>query len=187
MDLVMAPERKDDGIRIWIEEDQTTLYRALRPPPKKPRKNALFRWLILFSVLVTVASWYAVSHSRHSVMQLSTDPPAEFMVARPEWNAKRRESEQQLARGYWDCVAKVVQWRYHYSLTLPPEPPEEFRVDPSALSNPAAATPESREYYWQKLREVWPTAWKEVYVWDPGWFSDLVKKLQSKVPSNLGL
>ena len=125
-----------------------------------------------------------VYRSTRPQMRLPAEPPANFLVGRPDWSAKRREAEQRLARAYWDCAVTVVQWRYAYGSILPPTPPAEFRVDAGTLPK-AAAAPESRDYYWQRLREVWPVAWKEVYGWETGWFFEPLRYSWSKVINGL--
>ena len=152
-----------------MEEKRREGNRVDLPKPQQRRKEGAGLWLIPLFFPVLLLSLF-VYHSTRPRMRLTSDPPAQFLVARPEWDAKRREAEQRLARAFWDCAVKVIQRRYNYGSILPPTPPAEFRIDLRALPKGAAAPPESRDYYWKRLRVVWPVAWKKVYGWDADWF-----------------
>ena len=167
-----------------MEENRCEGYTVNRPKPKERRKGTLGLWPIPPIFLGVLLSLF-VYRSTRPQMRLAADPPAKFLVGRPDWGAKRREAEQRIARAYWDCAVEVIQWRYSYGSILPPTPPAEFRADVGTLPKAAAAAPESRDYYWQRLRAVWPVAWKEVYGWETGWFFEPLKYSWSRVVKGL--
>jgi len=129
-------------------------------------------WMALGWLLpLGVAALY-VYLSTTRTTELRPDPPAGFVETRPEWDLKRRQTEERLARAYWDCAARVLQWRYTFGSNLPEEPPPDFAIDAQKFPGVGAAEPGSRARYWQKLRRVWllPNAWKKSYRWNPKWF-----------------
>jgi hypothetical protein len=168
-----------------MEEDNCEGYwgKPLKPTkaPKESRDLLLPPFLIIFIVFVVVLLSVFAYLSVQPRVQLAADPPAQFLAARPDWNAKQREAQQKIARAYWDRVVTAVQWRYTYGSTLPLTPPEEFRIVSPSLPSAAADTSESRDFYWQRLREVWPYAWKQVYVWDTQWLSRYIQHLRGRV------
>jgi hypothetical protein len=170
-----SPQRNNAGTPEQFSED----YRAIPWKPQEKRKGRLFIWVMILG-LAGVISGVLIAQSKRSWKQLSADPPAEFLAARPEWDAQRREAEQRIAQAYWDCAVKVLQWHYPYGLSLPATPPEEFQIDAKTQPEPAAVNPGSRDFYWQRLREVWPRAWQEVHSWDLGWLSELLRPLLNK-------
>jgi hypothetical protein len=115
----------------------------------------------------------AILHSMRTRMELAPTPPSEFLQARSEWNAERREAEAQIARAYWDCAVVTLQWKYPHGLSLPEKPLAEFQIDARSLSSALKLAPQSRDRYWQRLRKVWGLrqSWKEVRVWNFDWLT----------------
>jgi hypothetical protein len=81
--------------------------------------------------------------------------------------------DQKIAWAYWESARMDIQWKYPHGQTLPPDPPQEFRVDAKALG-PGATDPATRQLYWRRLRSVWytPETWERKYVFDMNWASD---------------
>ena len=52
--------------------------------------------VILVALFLGVVAYFGVP----TRMELVPNPPAEFLQDRPEWDARRREAEGQLARAY---------------------------------------------------------------------------------------
>ena len=125
------------------------------------------RWLIL---LIPLGVFVALSV--RPVWRLHVDASPEFLQPDPSWNAKRRASEEEVARGYWKSAVGAVQWEYGFGSTLPATPPEDFRVEEA---NPhmegLERDPATRARYWAKFRQVWllPQTWERSYGWDTGW------------------
>jgi hypothetical protein len=125
------------------------------------------RWFI---ILLPVGLFVILSV--HGVMRLKPEPPPEFMQADPGWDARRRVQEEELARGYWKSAVGAVQWEYGYGATLPPGPPEDFKIeDHSSHTNGLEQDPAVRVRYWMRFRQVWilPHTWEKSYTWDVGW------------------
>ena len=162
-------------------------------PKERRRKHKVKRkwtfatlWLILIVPLAILASLF-VYRSLRPRLRLRDDPPSEFVAARPEWGNRRRQAEQVLARAYWDCAVNVIQWHYYHGSDLPPTAPEVFQIEVGALPDGVTAPKEARDFYWQRLRNVWlqPESWKEIYGWDDEWFFTLLRDLQSRVARHL--
>ena len=129
--------------------------------------------VIIISLFLAVVAYFAIP----TRMELVSTPPVEFLQARPEWDAKRREAEARLARAYWDCAIVTLQWKYPYGIPLPENPPAEFQVDVRVFADAMKLAPQSRNRYWQRLGEVWRLrqSWHEVRVWDFDWFTSPLK------------
>src|SRR5450759_2795685 len=115
---------------------------------------------IVALVLVVIA--YA---SVRSEFRLQPDMPIEFFDGSRLPRAKRA-SEEKIAKAYWGCAVKQVQWKYGYAHRLPDEPPPEFSVSASEMG-PVANDEAVRRHYWQQLRTTWSvsSAWKNQYEW----------------------
>jgi hypothetical protein len=122
------------------------------------RKHDVTVIIVFVVCLVTYASF-------RSELRLRPDMPVEFFDGSRIPPAKRA-SEEKIAKAYWDCAVKQVQWKYGYAHRLPDEPPAEFSVSSDEIG-PAANNDAVRQRYWQRLREVWnvPSAWKTRYEW----------------------
>jgi len=123
----------------------------------------------LLALASTVVAYFAIP----TRMELVPMPPVEFFEARPEWDARRLEIEQRLARAYWDCAVVTIQWKYPYGLRLPEDPPGEFQIDARLLADARKLAPQSRERYWKRLQNVWHLreSWHRVRVWNSGWLT----------------
>jgi hypothetical protein len=113
--------------------------------------------------LVLVAIAYA---SVRSEFRLQPDMPVEFFDGSRVPRA-RRASEEKIAKAYWTCAVKQVQWKYGYAQRLPDEPPPEFSVSASEIG-PVASDEAIRRFYWQRLRATWnvSSVWKTQYDWN---------------------
>ena len=73
-------------------------------------------------------------------------------------------------------------------MTLPEEPPAEFKVDPKDVPGGAVkADPTARTRYWHKVRDAWasPQAWEATSLnsdWIGGTLQETATKVRSKVP-----
>jgi hypothetical protein len=170
-----------------MEQEYGNPYRMEGSKQNKRRQATVYLFILQLSFLAVIGLSFFVYFSWRPRMRLMAEPPAQFLAGSAEWNVRRRSAEQPIARAYWDCAVKLVQWAYPFGTALPPTPPPEFQIHAQELPNPTAATPESRDYYWQRLREAWPEAWRKAYVWDTGWISDFINNLRSRVPSLPGL
>jgi hypothetical protein len=98
-----------------------------------------------------------------SEFRLQFDMPHEFFDAR-QVAKEKRASEEKIARAYWNCAVKQVQWKYGYAHRLPEAPPDEFLLNESEIG--AAARDQAlRRHYWQQLH----TAWNMSSVWQTRW------------------
>ena len=108
-------------------------------------------------VLVLIPALLAIYGLGPSIARLRQQPPASFYHDDPNWSARQRLREERLARGYWGIALGDIQTRYGFETALPPDPPDNFKVEenagPSTTPNVDSA---ARTKYWEKLREVWP-------------------------------
>jgi len=111
--------------------------------------------------------------------QLRADPPAAFMDNHPGWSAKRRASEDEVARAYWQAAIQNVQDKYNFGTPLPEQPPREFKIDAPSPPN----SPDERAHYWEKLREVWgtPEAWEQTSDSSSGGIAALLNRLRTSI------
>src|SRR5260370_445942 len=117
--------------------------------------------VIIALVLAVIA--YASFRSEY---RLRSDMPIEFFDgSRLPW--AKRAAEEKIARAYWRCADKKVQWKYGYAKLLPEEPPLEFSASTSEIG-PVARDEAVRRHYWQQLRATWNVsgAWKTEYDWN---------------------
>jgi hypothetical protein len=108
--------------------------------------------------------------------RLREQMPPEFVADTPSSHDQKQGAEQRIAREYWDCAVKEIQWRYAYGSALPEQPPPQFTIE-SASASVGAGNPAIREHYWQKLRAVWflPSIWGQTYRWDFSWMRNPIK------------
>ena len=118
--------------------------------------------VMVIVALVLAAIAYGFSRSE---FRLRPDMPIEFFDGSRLPGAKRA-SEEKIAKAYWGCAVKQVQWKYGYAHRLPDEPPPEFSVSASEIG-PVANDEAVRRYYWQQLRATWnvSSAWETQYEW----------------------
>ncbi|HJY87957.1 MAG TPA: hypothetical protein VKE24_14070 [Candidatus Acidoferrales bacterium] len=120
---------------------------------------------VLIAVALIVVGVFA---SRPAEMRLRAEPPAGFFEEHPQWNAKQRAREEQLARAYWALALQDVQATYKFGMKLPDDPPAEFKVEEKSVSGGGSKVdPAMRTRYWEKLRRVWvmPEAWEKPARW----------------------
>ena len=109
-------------------------------------------------------------------MQLQPEAPAEFIEQSPNWNAKRRAREEEMAQAYWRIAVVSLQGRYPFGSELPAEPPTEFQVEKKyAAIGGAKAFSEARARYWENLRRNWVQreSWVERREWNTQWAARL--------------
>jgi hypothetical protein len=139
----------------------------------KPRATGLRAGLTAGLGLAAVALILVpISLSRHPVVRLRVEPPAGFVDERPDWNAKRRAREEQLARAYWERAVQDLQTKYAFGTNLPEEPPAEFKVEEKGLPGKnVKVDPGARARYWEKIRQVWarPEMWDKSSDWNTEW------------------
>jgi hypothetical protein len=125
------------------------------------------------AIPLLAAGLFVYASTRHRV-QLRPDMPPAFAQASSSEPATSESaaSERELARAYWESAMNTVRG-YRKDLPLPRLPPPEFRagVQPPRERDKAE---ETRQYYWNRLREVWFTesTWIERNEWDFSWMKD---------------
>ena len=119
--------------------------------------------IVVIVALVLVVIAYG---SFRAEFRLQPDMPVEFFDGSRLPRAKRAV-EEKIAKAYWSCAVKQVQWKYGYAQRLPDEPPPEFSVSTSEIG-PVAKDEAVRRHYWQQLRATWnvSSAWKTEYDWN---------------------
>ena len=118
--------------------------------------------IIIVIGLVVGAIAYGASRSE---FRLRPDMPVEFFDG-SRLPTTKRASEEKIAKAYWNCAVKQVQWKYGYASRLPDDPPPEFSVTASEIG-PVANDDAVRRHYWRQLHAVWnvSSAWKTQYEW----------------------
>ena len=112
--------------------------------------------------------------SFRSEFRLLSDMPPEFFDAKHFAERRRASSEEKIAKAYWNCAVRQVQWKYGYANRLPEQPPQEFTLNEAELG-PVAHDQAVRRYYWQQLRMVWNLS----SAWQTKWEFSLVAFRQS--------
>ncbi|MCU1297118.1 MAG: hypothetical protein JWO91_1396 [Acidobacteriaceae bacterium] len=117
------------------------------------------------TVIVAFVVCVVIYASFRSELRLRPEMPLEFFNG-SRIAPEKRASEEKIAKAYWDCAVKQVQWKYGYAHRLPDEPPPEFLISSHEIG-PAANDEAVRQRYWQRLREIWnvPSAWRTRYEW----------------------
>jgi hypothetical protein len=114
----------------------------------------------ILAIVMMVVAIIAYASFR-SEYRLREKMPAEFFDP-ASVPSKTRAAEVAVARAYWDCAVKQIQWKYGYAHRLPEEVPDDFVL----MGQPASANdPLIRERYWRKLRSAWTVSsvWEERY------------------------
>jgi hypothetical protein len=116
-------------------------------------------------IIVSFALAALAYASFSSEFRLQADMPVEFFDGSHLPPAKHAW-EEKIAKAYWDCAVKQVQWKYGYASRLPDDPPPEFGVSSSDVG-PVAKDEAVRRHYWLQLRATWhvSAAWKTEYLW----------------------
>ena len=82
-------------------------------------------------IIVLLLALLAFASSR-SEFRLQSDMPAEFFDAN-RVPREKRISEEKVAKAYWDCAVKDLQWKYSYTSRLPDDPPTANRTGTHVL------------------------------------------------------
>jgi hypothetical protein len=123
------------------------------------RKHDVLYIIVLVLVVIAFSSY-------RSEFRLQPDMPIEFFDSARVPRAKRA-AEEKIAKAYWSCAVKQVQWKYGYAQRLPDDPPPEFSLSASEVG-PLANDETVRRYYWRQLRTTWnvSSVWKTQYDWN---------------------
>jgi hypothetical protein len=134
--------------------------RAQLPRPtfsgKELRSAGALATVVVFAMVMV--GWAAYFATR-PVQQFRGDPPTAFADQNPNWTAKRRGKEAELAKAYWAAGLRDVENNnYSFGVSLPEDPPPDFVVEDKSLPDSEAA----RWRYWEKFREYWadPNSWQ---------------------------
>ncbi|MBZ5544961.1 MAG: hypothetical protein LAO07_14975 [Acidobacteriia bacterium] len=122
--------------------------------------------------------------SYRPVTRLRSDPPASFLEIRKEWDAKRREAEERVARAYWQQALQVIEVKYEYGTPLPTQPPAEFTIEKKGFpAGDPEASSAARARYWERLRVVWnsPQAWEKSYEWSTAWLGESLVSFEQAI------
>ena len=161
------------------------LERGLTRPPSpsfqneiRPKRRGIVaqQALVVGICLVMTAPVLGVYLSRGAVMQLQPEAPAEFIEQSPNWSAKRRAREEEVAQAYWQVAVVSLQEKYPFGSELPVDPPPEFQIDNKYVApGGAKAFSETRALYWENLRRSWvqPQSWVERHEWNTQWAARL--------------
>jgi hypothetical protein len=152
-----------------MRPDDDTNYEVFLPNPEAKRRGILG----LIAAAFVLGALYV---SIRPVMRLQAEMPSEFVDSRPDWNSQRLLAEERLARAYWECAVKAIQWKYAYGTNLPDRPPAEFQV---AMQGTRGATMDARERYWRRLRKLWSSSvpWRGSYELHTDYIARAVKLL----------
>ena len=129
---------------------------------------------IAIIVLLLLAALAYASFS--SEFRLKEDMPKEFFDG-SQLPPKKRAFEEKVAKAYWDCAVKQVQWKYGYASRLPEDPPAYFGLS-STVVGAVAKDEEIRRYYWRRLRVTWhlQSVWGNEYLWSSIAFRQSLRK-----------
>jgi hypothetical protein len=118
--------------------------------------------IAIIVILVLAALAYA---SFSSEFRLKADMPTEFFDP-SEVPPSKRALEEIVAKAYWDCAVRQVQWKYGYASRLPDDPSPEFGLSSTEVG-PIAKDEAVRRHYWHQLRATWylESAWTNEYLW----------------------
>ena len=159
--------------RGWTRPPSPSFQNEIRP---KRRGIVAQQALVAGVCLVIMVSFSGVYLSRDLVMQLQPEAPAEFIEQSPNWNAKRRAREEEVAQAYWQVAVVSLQEKYPFGSELPVDPPPEFQIDNKYVApGGAKAFSETRALYWENLRRSWvqPQSWVERHEWNTQWAARL--------------
>jgi PilZ domain len=136
-------------------------------------------WILSFLVMAAFGLLIFAYASTKPVLQLQSNPPAEFVD--PGVNPNQQEAEGQLARAYWNATVHNIQQTYKFQTILPDKPPSEFQVQPQDVTEISSSQylDASRTRYWQRLRKIWdnPQIWQSSYEWNTDWIMSPLKSL----------
>jgi ABC-type cobalt transport system substrate-binding protein len=175
-------KKQYENSRRGLEE---LLERGSTKPPSpslqyetRPKRRGIVaqQALVAGLCLVITVPVLGVYLSRGAVMQLQPEAPAEFIEQSPNWNAKRRAREEEVAQAYWQVAVVSLQQKYPFGSGLPADPPPEFQIDNKYVApGGAKAFSETRAIYWENLRRSWvqPQSWVERHEWNTQWAARL--------------
>jgi hypothetical protein len=158
-------------------------------PPR--RRNMVLEFTVAGAVFLVVTTCVLGMSLRGTpVMRLQAEAPVDFVDQNPNWTAKRRAREEELAKAYWQVAVVSLQKEYRWGSELPAEPLSEFQIEKEKEYVPtggAKAITETRAHYWEKLRRSWadPQCWIEREEGGPQWSARLRQiwdHLRGKVP-----
>ena len=155
-----SPREREDLLELRrVKQSLPSLERGTAP-----KRRVIVAQLALMAglFLLITASLLGVYLWKPPVMQLQPEAPAEFIEQNPDWSAKRRAREEEVAQAYWHVAVASLQQRYPFGRELPADPPSEFQVDKQyAPAGGAKAFSETRARCWEKLRHIWvqPQSW----------------------------
>jgi uncharacterized protein YcaQ len=167
-------ELEDLSGRGWTKPPSLSLQRENRP---KWRGTVAHLALVAGICLMVVVPLLGVYLSRGTVLQLQPEAPAEFIEQSPNWSAKRRAREEEVAQAYWRIAVVGLQERYPFGSKLPVEPPSEFQIEKKYVTmGGAKAFSETRARYWENLRRSWVQRefWVERHEWNTQWAARLL-------------
>jgi hypothetical protein len=124
----------------------------------------------LLILMVPAALFVYLSTRPH--VRLRADMPPQFVDIPASAGPKQRETEERLARDYWNCALTVIQWKYTHVLQLPDSPPEQFWAS-TQLPPGSEPISSSRVRYWHRLQRVWlqPSSWVTSQTWSTDWLT----------------
>jgi hypothetical protein len=147
-------------------------------------------WGLRIGLLLGLAALLAVAvYFSMPVVRLRPTPPNSFLEDSTNGTPKQRVRENQLARAYWDIAAREIAPKYGFGKQLPPDPPDNFKVEEDAAPG---ATPKvddaARSRYWWKLREVWTQndSWEQVSGWNVEWIRSVWNYASAKLSALFG-
>jgi hypothetical protein len=115
--------------------------------------------VIGFIVVLVVASI-------NPVVRLNSEPPSNFVGL----EVRSGKPDPVLAKQYWECSRKVLQWKYHRTDSLPLTPPSDFQpvTDEGTVRAQSGSV---RRAYWKSLRAEWHKSenWHTHYTLDVSW------------------
>jgi hypothetical protein len=159
--------------RGWTRPPSPSFQNEIRP---KRRGMVAQQALVAGLCLIITVPVLGVYLSRGAVMQLLPEAPAEFIEQSPDWNAKRRAREEEVAQAYWQVAVVSLQEKYPFGSELPVDPPPEFQIDKKYVApGGAKAFSDQRTVYWENLRRTWvqPQSWVERHEWNTQWAARL--------------
>jgi hypothetical protein len=128
----------------------------------------------IWAILVTVLSIAAYASFR-TEFRLREKMPVEFFDAM-RVQPNKRAAEERIAKAYWQCAVKQIQWKYGYAHRLPQEAPAEFSLA-AVQAGSGVEDPGARARYWEKLRAIWTVSsvWEKQYELNRISFSDSLR------------
>ena len=127
----------------------------------RPSEGRYSLWPVAVFLVVLVLAALSITPT----VEFNNAPPSDFVPL----HASDAGPKAALAGGYWEVAARVIQWKYSRTSSLPVQAPAEFAM---STSKPDKSEDQvARTVYWVKLREEWlrPENWHTAYVVDLSW------------------